>query len=87
MALVATTRLSSKGQVVIPEEVRNQLGLKTGDQFIVLGEGDAVILKSITPPSMREFDTVIEKARKQARAARMKRSDIAKAVVSIRGGR
>jgi len=87
MALVATTRLSSKGQVVIPEEVRNQLGLKTGDQFIVLGEGDAVILKSITPPSMREFDTVIEKARKQARAARMKRSHIAKAVVSVRGRR
>ncbi|MCH7567161.1 MAG: AbrB/MazE/SpoVT family DNA-binding domain-containing protein [Nitrospirae bacterium] len=87
MAPVATTRLSSKGQVVIPEEVRNQLGLKTGDQFIVLGEGDAVILKSITPPSMRDFDTVIEKARKQARAARMKRSDIAKAVVSVRGRR
>ncbi len=87
MAPVATTRLSSKGQVVIPEEVRNQLGLKTGDQFIVLGEGDAVILKSITPPSMRDFDTVIEKARKQARAARMKGSHIAKAVVSVRGRR
>ncbi len=87
MAPVATTRMSSKGQVVIPEEVRNQLGLKTGDQFVVLGEGDAVILKSITPPSMRDFDTVIEKARKQARAARMKRSDIAKAVASVRGGR
>ena len=29
---VATTKLSSKGQVVIPEEVRISLGLKTGDQ-------------------------------------------------------
>jgi AbrB family looped-hinge helix DNA binding protein len=44
MASVATTKLSSKGQVVIPEEVRNQLGLKTGDQFVVVGEGDAVVL-------------------------------------------
>ena len=50
MASIATTRLSSKGQVVIPEQVRNRLGLKTGDQFVVVGEDDAVILKSITAP-------------------------------------
>ena len=85
MTPVATTKLSSKGQVVIPEEVRNQLGLKAGDQFVVVGEGDAVILKTITPPSIRDFDAIIEKARKQARANRMKRSDIAKAIVKVRG--
>ena len=85
MAPVATTKLSSKGQVVIPEEVRNRLGLKTGDQFVVVGEDDAVILKSITPPSIRDFDTVIEKARKQARAAKMKQSDIGKAIARVRG--
>ena len=44
MAELATTRLSSKGQVVIPEDVRQRLGLKAGDQFIVVGEGDVVIL-------------------------------------------
>ncbi len=87
MAPVATTKLSSKGQVVIPEEVRNQLGLKAGDQFVVVGEDDAVILKSITPPSIRDFDAIIQKARKQARAARMKRSDIAKAIAKVRGRR
>ena len=85
MAPVATTKLSSKGQVVIPEEVRNQLGLKAGDQFVVVGEGDAVILKTITPPSIRDFDAIIEKARKQARAIRMKRSDITKAIAKVRG--
>jgi AbrB family looped-hinge helix DNA binding protein len=85
MASVATTKLSSKGQVVIPEEVRNQLGLKAGDQFVVVGEDDAVILKTITPPSIRDFDAIIEKARKQARATRMKRSDIAKAIAKVRG--
>jgi AbrB family looped-hinge helix DNA binding protein len=85
MAPVATTKLSSKGQVVIPEEVRNQLGLKAGDQFVVVGEGDAVILKAITPPSIRDFDAIIEKARKQARATRMKQSDIVMAIAKVRG--
>jgi AbrB family looped-hinge helix DNA binding protein len=37
----ATTKLSSKGQVVIPEEVRNDLGLNEGDQFVVIGQGYA----------------------------------------------
>ncbi|MBI2403439.1 MAG: AbrB/MazE/SpoVT family DNA-binding domain-containing protein, partial [Gemmatimonadetes bacterium] len=47
MASVATTRLSSKGQVVIPEEIRRRLGLVTGVQFAVVGEGDVVVLKAV----------------------------------------
>ena len=31
-----TTTLSQKGQVVIPQEVRNKLRLQPGDDFIVL---------------------------------------------------
>ena len=53
MASYATTRLSSKGQVVIPEEIRNNLGLSEGDQFVVIGEGDSVILKTITHLKLR----------------------------------
>ena len=40
MSSVSTTKMSSKGQVVIPEEVRKALNLQTGTQFVVLGEGD-----------------------------------------------
>lgn len=85
MNTVATTRMSSKGQVVIPEEVRNSLGLETGAQFIVMGENDVVILKTISPPSMSEFDSIVTRARRQAKAAGMKPSDIARAVAKVRG--
>ena len=34
MPNVATTRMSSKGQVVIPEDIRKQLKLKAGSQFV-----------------------------------------------------
>ena len=80
-----TTKMSSKGQVVIPEGIRKRLGLKTGAQFVVVGEKDVVILKSITPPSMEDFDTLIIEARRQARKAGMKRSDIAAAIAKARG--
>jgi AbrB family looped-hinge helix DNA binding protein len=84
MANISTTKMSSKGQVVIPEAIRKKLGLKSGDQFVVTGNKDIVILKSISPPSLDEFDDLISEARKQARKAGMKRSDIAAALARIR---
>lgn len=77
---LATTKMSSKGQVVIPEEIRKRLGLKAGSQFVVVGDKDTVILKAISPPSMVEFDELISEARRQARLVGMNRSDIAAAI-------
>jgi AbrB family looped-hinge helix DNA binding protein len=77
--------MSSKGQVVIPEEIRKRLGLKEGSQFVVVGERDAVILKAISPPSMQEFDDFIAEARRQARKAGLKRTDVRDAIRKARG--
>ena len=52
MANVSTTKMSSKGQVVIPENIRKQLNLKAGAQFVVVGEKDVVILKNIDRKSV-----------------------------------
>jgi AbrB family looped-hinge helix DNA binding protein len=87
MAVLETTRMSSKGQVVIPEAVRKRLGLKEGAQFVVVGERDVVVLKALGPPSMAEFDDLIAEARRQARRAGLKRSDIAATVARARGRR
>ena len=83
----ATTKMSSKGQVVIPEEIRKALGLKTGSKFVVVGEDDVVILKLIRPPSMSEFDTIIQVARTQAQTAGLKPADIKKALKAVRSTR
>jgi AbrB family looped-hinge helix DNA binding protein len=87
MSELATTKMSSKGQVVIPEDIRKQLGLEAGSQFVVVAGKDAIILKTISPPSMDEFDELIKNARRQARKAGMKRSDIKVAVAEVRGRR
>lgn len=36
MAEVATTTMSSKGQVVIPEKIRENLHLEKGTEFVVI---------------------------------------------------
>lgn len=84
MAEVATTKMSSKGQIVIPEEIRKRLGLQPGSRFVVIGEDDTVILKMIPIPDMNQFDELIDRARAQARKAGLKRSDISSAIEKTR---
>ena len=85
MGTLATTKMSSKGQVVIPEEVRKRLNLKAGVQFVVVGENDVVILKAISPPSIHEFDDLLAKARQQAKVAGLRQADIQEAIIKARG--
>ena len=81
---VSTTKMSSKGQVVIPEQIRTQLDLEAGSRFVVVGDKDVVILKRITTPALTEFDGLIKQARSQANAAGLKKSDIDNAVTQAR---
>ena len=85
MENISTTKMSSKGQVVIPEDIRKKLNLKAGSRFVVIGEKDVVIFKTIAPPSMEEFDGLLADARKKAKQAGMKKSDISDAVARVRG--
>jgi len=84
MQILSTTKMSSKGQVVIPEEIRNKLGLTSGSRFVVVGDDDVIIMKTINQPSMRDFDTLISKARKQAKLVQMTESDVSRAVDEVR---
>ncbi len=87
MRSLGTTKLSSKGQVVIPEEIRDRLGLKTGAQFVVVGERDVVILKSIAPPSMQDFDELVRRARSAARRVGLRPSGVQRAISRVRAAR
>lgn len=86
MDTVETARMSSKGQVVIPENIRRRLGLAAGQQFVVIGDGDVIVLKSVEIPSMRDFDAMIGDARQAAKRAGMRRADVAKAIDRVRKG-
>jgi AbrB family looped-hinge helix DNA binding protein len=80
----STTKMSSKGQVVIPEQIRKDLGLEPGTQFVVVGDGDVVILKALSAPSLSEFDDLIATARRQAKDSGLKRSEISRVVDEVK---
>ncbi len=84
---LATTQLSSKGQVVIPEEIRKKLKLKPGSKFVVVGDKGTVILKEITLPSMDEFDDLLMEAKSLARKVGLKPQAIKRAIKKVRAGK
>lgn len=78
-----TTRMSSKGQVVIPQDIREEVGAVEGTIFSVMGMDDTVILKKVETPSkeelIRHLDEIAAKNQKRLQAMGFNEKDILKA--------
>jgi len=50
----STTKVSSKGQVVIPLSVRKRAGIREGERLLAIALGDTIVLKKIVDRSFEE---------------------------------
>ena len=48
------TTMTSKGQIVIPSELRRKYGLKEGVRIQVIDDGEQIVLQPITPEYVRK---------------------------------
>ena len=56
---VATITLSSKGQIVIPKEIRDQLHWHAGTQITLLAGASGVTLKAVPKKTGRRLEDLI----------------------------
>jgi AbrB family looped-hinge helix DNA binding protein len=54
-------RVSSKGQIVIPREVRKKLGVKGGEKLLVLTRNGDILLRKTGEVSIEDIAKKIEK--------------------------
>ena len=58
-------KVSSKGQVVIPREVRKKLGVKGGEKLLVLTRDGDILLRKTNEPSLEDMGARIDKVVKE----------------------
>jgi len=69
--------MSSKGQIVIPRGLREQLDIAKGSSFAVFGKDDTLILKKVNVPSAKEaFEKLHKFGVKFARKKGLKEKNI-----------
>jgi antitoxin PrlF len=54
-------RVSSKGQIVIPNEIRKKLGVKGGEKLLVFTRDGDILLRKAKEPSLEDIAERINK--------------------------
>jgi len=69
---LTTTKIGEKGQLTVPKQFREDLGLSSGAPFAVLRLGDGLILL----PEQRRFEQLCEKVSARLTSAGLKPDDL-----------
>jgi AbrB family looped-hinge helix DNA binding protein len=81
-------KMSSKGQVVIPQDIRQHINADEGSLFAVMSNKDVVILKKIETPSkeklMAELESIAKEGKIRLQKKGIKEEDIPKIVEKSR---
>ncbi len=79
------TRLSERGQIVIPRELRRSMNLKEGERFIVTGLGDTIILRKLELSQERlRLKKLIKESSDKARKSGFTEKEVEKLIEKTR---
>ncbi len=85
---IEITKMTSKGQIVIPQDIREKAGIKEGERFFVYDSGRSIILKRTKSledaNNVKEFEHVFKSMWKTAKAKKIKIRDIKKEIKAVR---
>ena len=77
------TKLSSKGQIVIPQDIREDMGIKPGTPFAVIGQKDAILLKKIEIPKIKKWAEATKPFREAAKKTGFTTADLSRIITEV----
>jgi len=79
MQTIEMGKVSSRGQIAIPVEIRKKLGLEEGSKIFFLLEDDTLLIKRVNIQSWEELTKPLRKA-----AKKIKEKDVDKLIHRLR---
>ncbi|MBI5051557.1 AbrB/MazE/SpoVT family DNA-binding domain-containing protein [Candidatus Micrarchaeota archaeon] len=89
MSNVELTHMTSKGQIVIPLDIRREVDAEEGTVFAVFGSGETILLKKVQKPTKQDFlkswNKLVKESAKKLTNLKVKESDVAEIIHRSRG--
>jgi AbrB family looped-hinge helix DNA binding protein len=74
-------QIDGRGQIVIPKDIRGELGVDEGTGFLVYSiEDEGILLKKVEVEPLEKHEKILSKLEEKAPKIKIKKENIAKAV-------
>ena len=77
-------KIGERGQVVIPQSLRDDMSIHKGDKFMILQRGDMLVLKKLRAPSIEDFEKMLKKTHAHAKKQGLTEKDLQDATTRVR---
>jgi len=81
LEIIEMGTISSRGQICIPNDIREGMGLKEGNRVLFVLQDDSLLVKKITPQTFAE---ITKPLKEEAKKLGMKEADVAEIVTRFR---
>ena len=83
--MVDIITVSSKGQIVIPKDIRNSMGIEQQDKFILVHDKDSILLKRIKEGDFKKkMKKLLDQTVKEFKKQRITKTEIQKEIDAVR---
>ncbi len=84
---IELVKMSSKGQLVVPHDIREVSGLSPGQRFVAFPVQEGVLFKKVDIPEVKlDFESLSKEMESQFKANKVNKSDIKEAIKWARKG-
>ena len=83
--MIEVVNLSSKGQLVIPKDMREEMKLNRRDKFVLINDKDTILLKKLQEDEVRSrIKSLMKTFTKEFKKAKITKEDLKKEIKSVR---
>jgi len=83
--MMEVVNLSSKGQLVIPKDMREEMGLSPKDKFVLVNDRDTIILKKIQEEEIKaRMISLVKTFTREFKKAGITKEDLSREIKAVR---